>query len=202
MAETKRKVGRPKGSGLIGVNRLLTRKQELFVKELVSKDGQITKRQAAINAGYPEKSAHSKAYELTNPKTHPHVCQAIRKYRQELDEKFGIDFKRHVRDLKIIRDKALEDGAYSAATQAEIARGRAHGDIYVNKSEIRHGSIDQMDRDQVMKALQELKSEFGASLGQVIDVTPRKRRRSKRALSGQTLKKPSRYTNPPGHILE
>ncbi len=44
-----KKRGRPKGSGLIGINRLLTRKQELFVKELVSKDGQITKRQAAIS---------------------------------------------------------------------------------------------------------------------------------------------------------
>ena len=87
MSEPKRKAGRPKGNGLIGINRLLTRKQELFVKELVNKDGQITKRQAAVNVGYPEKSAHSKAYELTNPKTHPHVCQAIRKYRQELDEK-------------------------------------------------------------------------------------------------------------------
>ena len=174
MTEVKKKRGRPKGSGLIGINRLLTRKQELFVKELVSKDGQITKRQAAINAGYPEGSAHSKAYDLTNPKTHPHVSQAILKYRQELDEKYGIDFKRHIRDLKVIRDKALEDGAYSAATQCEIARGRAHGDIYVTKSEIRHGSIDQMDREQVMKALEELKTEFGTSVGNVIDVTPEK----------------------------
>jgi len=174
MTEIKKKRGRPKGSGKIGVNRLLTRKQELFVKEFVSKDGQITKRQAAINAGYPAGSAHTKAYDLTNPKTHPHVCQAIRKFQMELDEKFGIDFKRHIRDLKVIRDKALDDGAYSAATQCEIARGRAHGDIYVNKSEVRHGSIDQMDRDQVMKALEELKSEFGASMGNVIDVTPEK----------------------------
>ena len=35
----------------------LTRKQELFVKELVSKDGQITLREAAINAGYSVGSA-------------------------------------------------------------------------------------------------------------------------------------------------
>ena len=71
MTEVKKKRGRPKGSGLIGINRLLTRKQELFVKELVSKDGQITKRQAAVNAGYPEGSAHSKAYDLTNPENTP-----------------------------------------------------------------------------------------------------------------------------------
>ena len=171
----KKKQGRPKGSGRIGVNRLLTRKQELFVKELVSKDGQITKRQAAINAGYPEGSAHTRAYDLTNPKKTPHVCAAIRRYRQELDEKYGIDFKRHVRDLKLIRDEALAAGAFSAATQCEIARGRAHGDIYVTKSEVRHGSIDQMDRDQVMKALKELQDQNGNAMGTIIDVTPDKK---------------------------
>ena len=45
----KKKVGRPKATKV----QTLTRKQELFVKELVSKDGQITMREAAINAGYP-----------------------------------------------------------------------------------------------------------------------------------------------------
>ena len=47
--------GRPPAS----VNQPLTRKQELFVKELVSKDGQITLRDAAINAGYSVSSAHT-----------------------------------------------------------------------------------------------------------------------------------------------
>ena len=55
--------GRPPAT----VEQPLTRKQELFVKELVSKDGQITLREAAINAGYAAGSAHSRAYELTNP---------------------------------------------------------------------------------------------------------------------------------------
>ena len=59
----------------------LTRKQELFVKELVSKDGQITKRDAAINAGYPAGSAHTRATELTNPVRSPHVVKAIRLQR-------------------------------------------------------------------------------------------------------------------------
>ena len=36
-----------------GPNRKLTRRQELFVKLLVSNDGMITNREAAIQAGYP-----------------------------------------------------------------------------------------------------------------------------------------------------
>ena len=87
----------------------------------------ITKRQAAINAGYPEKSAHVKASELTNPNMHPNVVAAIKAYRAELDEKYGITFARHVRDMQRIRDLAIENGAYSAAVQAEYRRGAGSG---------------------------------------------------------------------------
>ena len=63
------------------------------------------------------------------------------------------------KDLQRIRDEALENGAYSAAVQAEKSRGQTAG-LYVTKTEIRHGSIDQMDREQVMKALDELKAQY------------------------------------------
>jgi phage terminase small subunit len=161
----KRKAGGPK----VTKDRPLTRKQELFVKELVSKDGQITMREAAINAGYPASSAHTRAYEMTNPHICPHVVAAIKAYRDELDEKYGINYRRHIRDLQTIRDMALQNGAYSAAVQAEYRRGQAQGDIYVSKSEVRHGSIDSMSKDEVMKALQEIKQSYAPV---TIDVTP------------------------------
>ena len=147
----------------------LTRRQELFVKELVSKDGQITLREAAINAGYPAGSAHTRAYEMTNPHICPHVVAAIQAYRAELDEKFGVTYQRHLRDLQAIRDMALQNGAYSAAVQAEYRRGQAQGDIYVSKSEIRHGTIDSMSKDEVLKALEEVKQQYAPI---TIDVTP------------------------------
>jgi phage terminase small subunit len=147
----------------------LTRRQELFVKELVSKDGQITLREAAINAGYPVSSAHTRAYEMTNPHICPHVVAAIQAYRAELDEKFGVTYQRHLRDLQNIRDMALQNGAYSAAVQAEYRRGQAQGDIYVSKSEIRHGTIDSMSKDEVLKALEEVKQQYAPI---TIDVTP------------------------------
>jgi len=147
----------------------LTRKQELFVRELVSRDGQVTLREAAENAGYSATSAHTRAYELTNPNISPHVVHAIREYRRALDEKYSITFSRHVRDLQRIRDEALANGAYSAAVQAEFRRGMAQGDIYVSKSEIRHGSIDSMSKEEVMKALQEIKESYAPV---TIDITP------------------------------
>ncbi|MEL0015263.1 MAG: hypothetical protein VW715_08610 [Rhodospirillales bacterium] len=161
----KRGVGQPRATK----DRPLTRKQELFVKELVSKDGQITMREAAINAGYPAGSAHTRAYEMTNPHICPHVVAAIKAYRDELDEKYGINYRRHIRDLQAIRDMALQNGAYSAAVQAEYRRGQAQGDIYVSKSEIRHGSIDSMSKEDVMKALEEIKQTYAPV---TIDITP------------------------------
>ena len=69
----------------------LTRREEIFVKALVSQDGMITQGEAAI---------------------------------------------------------AEENGAWSAVVQAEYRRGLASG-LYVSRSEVRHGAIDQMDKSQV-----------------------------------------------------
>jgi len=151
-------------------NKRLTRKQQLFVKELVSNDGLITNREAAERAGYPASSAHTRAYELMNPNKCPHVVAEIKKYRDELDEKYGVDFKRHIRDLAKIKQAALDAGAYSAAVQAERLRGMAQGDIYVSKSEIRHGTIDQMSAEEVERELQRIREGFE----QIIDITPNK----------------------------
>ena len=59
----------------------LTRKQEKFVLELVSNDGLITNQEAAIRAGYPATSAHTRAYELMNQNKCPHVVAEINRYR-------------------------------------------------------------------------------------------------------------------------
>jgi phage terminase small subunit len=151
-------------------NKRLTRKQQLFVKELVSNDGLITNREAAERAGYPAGSAHTRAYELMNPNKCPHVVAEIKRYRDELDEKYGVDFKRHIRSLQTLRDSAAEAGAWSAAVMAEKLRGYASGDIYVSKSEIRHGTIDQMSKEEVERELQRIREGFE----QVIDITPNK----------------------------
>ena len=160
--------GTGKNLATVGPNRKLTRRQEKFVKELISNDGLITKREAAIRAGYPPGSAHARAWELTNPRINSHVVAEIERYREELDEQYKVGYKRHVRDLQKIRDISLDNGAYSAAVQAEIARGRAQGDIYVSKSEIRTGSIDSMSREDVEKELERIRAGFEPA----IDVTP------------------------------
>ena len=106
---------------------------------------------------------------MTNPAISPHIVKAIKAYRAELDMKYGVEYHRHLRDLQKIRDAALEAGAYSAAVQAEYRRGQAHGDIYVAKSEVRHGTIESMSKEEVLKAIAELKQQYEPV---TIDITP------------------------------
>ena len=146
----------------------LNAKEWKFVQELVAGDGHVTMKEAAIRAGYKETSASAMAWKLTNPEIHPHVVSAIQSYRAELNSKYGTNYDRHMRDLQLIRDKALEAGAYGAAVQAEYRRGQALGTIYVDRKEIRHGSIDSMSKEEVERKLAEIRKIYGASIPQEI----------------------------------
>jgi len=143
-----------------------------FVQELVAGDGSVTLREAAIRAGYPEKNAQAQANKLTDPKYYPQVVAAIQEYRRELSAKYVTNFDRHMRDLQIIRDAALDAGNYSAAVAAEYRRGQALGTIYIDRKEIRHGTIDSMSKDEVRRKLEEIKALYGAPPQTLIDVTP------------------------------
>ena len=146
--------------------RPLSRREEKYVKILVSEDGLVTQREAAIRAGVPACSAHSRSTEMMK---RPRVARAITQYRAELDEMYAVTFKRSERDLKIIRDASLGAGAYSAAVQSEIARGKLAG-LYTTKSEIRTGAIDAMTREEVEQELERIRQGFG----EIIDITPEK----------------------------
>ncbi len=146
----------------------LTRREELYVKILVSEDGLVTQREAAIRAGVPACSAHSRSTEMMK---RPRVARAIAQYRAELDAMYAVNYKRSERDLKIIRDAAMNASppSYSAAVQSEVARGKLAG-LYTTKSEIRTGSIDSLSREEVEKELARIREGFGT----IIDITPEK----------------------------
>ena len=118
-------------------------------------------KEAAIRAGYKPTSASVMAWQLTNPDINPHIVAAIQAYRAELASKYNTSYERHMKDLQTIRDKALEAGAYAAAVQAEYRRGQALGTIYVERKEIRHGTIDSMSKEEVQRKLDELKKLYG-----------------------------------------
>jgi len=162
-------VGKLKTKG----KRVMTAKHWKFVTEYVSGDGRVTLKEAAIRAGYKESSASVMAWQLTNPDLNPHIVAAIQEYRADLASKYNTSYERHMKDLQLIRDKALEAGAYAAAVQAEYRRGQALGTIYVERKEIRHGTIDSMSKEEVQRKLDELKKLYGGPPPTaIIDLNP------------------------------
>jgi phage terminase small subunit len=148
-------------AGKRGQMQILSPKEWAFVQEYVTRDGTMTRTEAAIRAGYTPNAARTAVTRLLDPVHSPHVIAAVNELRSELSEKYGTNFERHMRDLQKIRDKAMEAGAWSAAVQAEYRRGQALGTIYVDRKEVRIGTIDSMSKEEVMRKLDEIKKIYG-----------------------------------------
>jgi len=137
----------------------LTEKQRKFIEILMKKGTFMSGKECAIEAGYAEDSAAVMASKLQNPKTYPLVAAEIEKRRNELNKRYSINYKSHINTLAAMRDKALEAQNYTAAIAAEKYRGMAAG-LYIDRKEIRHGSIDQMSSKDVEEKLNELREKL------------------------------------------
>ena len=133
----------------------LTDKQQIFVKIFTENEGRLTPTECARQAGYSEGSANVTASQLLNGKRYPKVVDAIIKRRAEIEKTHEVKLNKHVQELARLREKALTEKSYSAAVNAERLRGQAAG-LYIDRKEIRTGSIDSMSREDVLKQLKEL----------------------------------------------
>mgnify|MGYP003656865140 FL=1 len=133
----------------------LTDRQRIFVEIYVANEGRLTPTECARQAGYKKERAATTASELLNIDKYPKVVSEVRKKRNEIYETHKVEMNKHVTELARLREKALHDKSHSAAINAERLRGQAAG-LYVERKEIRTGSIDDMSRDDVLKQLKEL----------------------------------------------
>ena len=133
----------------------LTDKQRVFVKIYSENEGRLTPTECARQAGYKEDSANVRASELLNGKRYPKVVEAIIQRRAEIEKTHEVKLNKHVQELARLREKSLSEKSYSAAVNAERLRGQAAG-LYIDRKEIRTGSIDSMSREEVLKSLKEL----------------------------------------------
>ena len=111
----------------MGLPKKLTEQQMRFAQELITNEGRKTATQCAIDAGFSKESARQYASKLQNPKAYPLVVQHIGELRAEYQKKYAVTFERHISELGKIRQEALKKGAWSAAVNAEVARGKAAG---------------------------------------------------------------------------
>ena len=115
----------------------------------------MTPTECARQAGYKEDRANTTASELLNGKRFPKVVEAVVARRAEIEKTHEVKLNKHVQELARLRERALGEKSYSAAVNAERLRGQAAG-LYIDRKEIRTGSIDSMSREEVLKALGEI----------------------------------------------
>ena len=150
----------------MGALKQLTPKQIKFAQELVYNEGRKTATQCAIEAKYSEDRAHVTASELQNPKMYPLVVQYIGELRQEIQKKYDITFESHLAQLGDMRNKALDAKAWTAAINAEVARGKAAG-LYVEQKIIRTGKLDDLSEEELDSRIAEVLDQYSPILNGV-----------------------------------
>ena len=130
----------------------LTPKQIKFCILFVQDGDTKTATQCAIEAGYSENRAKQEASEL---RKHPGCMEYIRELRNQDEKKYEVNLHKHLKRLDQLSRGAEEKGNWNAAVTAEKSRGQVAG-LYIDRKEIMHGSIDQLNREEGDKLLSDM----------------------------------------------
>ena len=167
----------------------LTELQQKFAYELVTNEGRKTKTECAIDAGYNKDRASITASELTNPKKYPLVVRYIGELREEYQKKYEVSFGNHIAELAKLRDEARDKKAWSAAVNAEVARGKAAG-LYIEQKIIRTGKLEDLTTEELESRMKQIIDDYSP----ILDGVPTEELQSKlgedtEVIPLQTLKK-------------
>jgi phage terminase small subunit len=171
----------------MGLPKKLTEQQIKFANLLVAEEGRKTATQCAIEAGYAKDSARQHASKLQNPKLYPLVVQYIGELRAEWQKKFEVTFGSHVTELAKLRDEAREKKAWSAAVNAEVARGKAAG-LYIEQKIIRTGKLEDLSTEELESRMKQIIDDYSPILeGVDIEELTDKVRQEPQQAKDQTL---------------
>ena len=84
-------------------------------------------------------------------------------------KKYDITYESHIVELAKLRDESSKKGAWSAAINAEVARGKAAG-LYIEQKIIRTGKLDDLSEEELDKRIAETLDQYSPILN-AIDVT-------------------------------
>ena len=147
----------------MGVPKRLTDMQKRFAELYVYNEGRMTPYECAKESGYAEESARVRASELRNPKAYPLVVQYIGELREEVQNKYAIDFERHIKELARLREAALKKGSFSSAVNAEVARGKAAG-LYIEQKIIKTGKLEDLTERELEDRMKQIIDEYSPIL--------------------------------------
>ena len=147
----------------MGLPKKLTEQQIKFANLLIADEGRKTATQCAIEAGYAKDSARQAASILQNPKKYPLVVQYIGELRAEWQKKFEVTFGSHITELARLRDEAKDKKAWSAAVNAEVARGKAAG-LYIEQKIIRTGKLEDLSTEELELRMKQIIDDYSPIL--------------------------------------
>ena len=149
----------------MGVPKRLTEMQQRFAEFLVfgGPDGPMTKREAAIAAGYSPQRAMREGSELTNPRYSPLVVKHIGELKEERLRKFEVSYEGHVAELARLREAALKKGSFSSAVNAEANRGKAAG-LYIDRKIIKTGKLEDLSEQELEAKMKQILDDYAPLL--------------------------------------
>ena len=129
----------------------LTEMQRRFCEYLIMNEGRTTRKEAAIKAGYAEKSAAQEAAGLIqNPK--------IQKYLQtrsnEVNRSFTVTKNNYVRRQQVLSQTLVDQGKIEKALGFENLIGKATGqfmDIHI------HGNLNDITKAEKLEEIKRIK---------------------------------------------
>ena len=149
----------------MGVPKRLTEMQQRFAEHLVfgGPDGPMSKREAAVAAGYSPARAMREGSELTNPRYSPLVVKYIGELKEERLRKHEVTYEGHVAELARLREAALKKGSFSSAVNAEANRGKAAG-LYIDRKIIKTGKLEDMTEEQLEAKMKQILDDYAPLL--------------------------------------
>ena len=150
----------------MGVPKKLTERQMKFAHEIVSNEGRKTATECARDAGFEPEHARQYASKLQNPKLYPLVVKYIGELREEWQKKYEVTYDRHISELAKLREDSRKKGAWSAAINAEVARGKAAG-LYIEQKIIRTGKLEDLTTEELEARMKTIIDDYSPILEDV-----------------------------------
>ena len=129
----------------------LTEMQRRFCEYLIMNEGRTTRKEAAIKAGYAEKSAAQEAAGLIQ---NPKIQRYLQTRSNEVNRSFTVTKNNYVRRQQVLSQTLVDQGKIEKALGFENLIGKATGqfvDIHL------HGNINDITKAEKLEEIKRIK---------------------------------------------
>mgnify|MGYP003632568486 FL=1 len=130
----------------------ITEMQRRFCEYLIMNEGRTTRKDAAIKAGYAEKSA---AVEGSRLMQNPAVLKYLQTRSNEVNRSFTVTKNNYVRRQQVLSERLVEQGKIEKALGFENLIGKATGqfmDIHI------HGNLNDITKAEKIEEIKRIKA--------------------------------------------